>query len=357
VQGSGLVEGMPTGIHVDRSICDDVVTKDSVTNKEMLLKTEEGFRLSLNLTSRKNQRRVIGTIYSYDDLFSTYFSNNPTYRVRKYSIYDCNLFTKDQIAQLRIDMGPVVFANQMELEPADPTELIFAYNKINIEPFQLKDIKKDIKKIIILCDPALSDSKRADDCSIQTNVITNQKHIYTEHLSSFKTKNPTEIAHEIVNHVKRIYVQGLRVNKIKIETVAFQRALMEITRKALQDAGLWPITMEEFNSKQSKNERILGVEPFVSMGMLHMKPDHIELYDQIRKYPKVAHDDHIDCLSMVVPEVGHLTPQDAKSPLTNNFKRDIKKPNKYLRTQLNVNRRAEERAGSPQWYMKRYGTH
>lgn len=68
VEAWGLVDGQPTGSHFGLGVFDDVVTRESVTTPDQILKTIECWELAQNLLSSSNPRRwMIGTMYKYGD--------------------------------------------------------------------------------------------------------------------------------------------------------------------------------------------------------------------------------------------------------------------------------------------------
>lgn len=64
----GIVDGQPTGAHFRLGIFDDIVTRETVTTPEQILKTMECWELAQNLlTSSAPRRWMIGTMYKYGD--------------------------------------------------------------------------------------------------------------------------------------------------------------------------------------------------------------------------------------------------------------------------------------------------
>ena len=63
----GLIEGMPTGLHFDRRVYDDVVTEDVSDSPEVMEKIKTKFDSSQNLGTESGTHRVIGTFYHHAD--------------------------------------------------------------------------------------------------------------------------------------------------------------------------------------------------------------------------------------------------------------------------------------------------
>ena len=68
IEAHGLIEGMPVGSHFERTVFDDLETQDIADSPDMLAKVYSRFQMaSVNLgtMSDSDQKRVIGTYYSY----------------------------------------------------------------------------------------------------------------------------------------------------------------------------------------------------------------------------------------------------------------------------------------------------
>ena len=65
VEAFGLVEGMPTGLHADHRIYDDVETADLAQNPDQLERCHEAFEMSRNLGVDGGTEQIIGTYYSH----------------------------------------------------------------------------------------------------------------------------------------------------------------------------------------------------------------------------------------------------------------------------------------------------
>jgi hypothetical protein len=70
IEAWGLVDGQPIGKHFSLLIYDDVVTPESVNTPEMIKKTTDAWRVSLNLGARGGKMRMIGTRYHAADSYA-----------------------------------------------------------------------------------------------------------------------------------------------------------------------------------------------------------------------------------------------------------------------------------------------
>lgn len=67
IYASGLVEGMPTGMHFDRMVFDDLVTEDMAQSYEVMEKVKIKFDSAQNLGMDGGVHRVVGTFYHHND--------------------------------------------------------------------------------------------------------------------------------------------------------------------------------------------------------------------------------------------------------------------------------------------------
>ena len=63
----GLVEGMPTGLHFDRRVYDDIITEDVADSPEVMEKIKTKYDSSQNLGTESGTHRVIGNFYHHAD--------------------------------------------------------------------------------------------------------------------------------------------------------------------------------------------------------------------------------------------------------------------------------------------------
>lgn len=83
-----------------------------------------------------------------------------------------------------------------------------------------------------------------------------------------------------------------------VETVQFQEFLRtEIMRRA-KEKGLY-MPCKAINQNVDKDLRIQSLQPYVDGGDIEFYPNQNVLVEQMKHYPKVDHDDGVDCLHML----------------------------------------------------------
>lgn len=168
VQGSGLVDGMPTGDHYGLMVFDDVVTLESVSTPEQVKKTTNAWRLADNLGARDSKGRIrkwhAGTRYHFGDTYQDII-NQKALKVRLKPATDNGLpegkpvlLTPAAWAEKKLNQGPATIACQMLLNPAAGTEAMFKQGNL-----QFVDLRPATLNIYITVDPARSQKKGSDN--------------------------------------------------------------------------------------------------------------------------------------------------------------------------------------------------
>lgn len=167
VEAWGLVDGQPTGKHFKLRIYDDVVTRESVTTGEQIVKTTEAWELSLNLSSRPPRQWIIGTRYHFADTYKTILDRGVVkariYAATHNGLPDGNpvFLTQEEWDKKKQESGPYVTACQMLLNP-------IAGSEQDLKPDWVRtwEVRPLTLNLYILCDPADSKDKGSSNTAM-----------------------------------------------------------------------------------------------------------------------------------------------------------------------------------------------
>ena len=82
---------------------------------------------------------------------------------------------------------------------------------------------------------------------------------------------------------------------VKIETIAYQEALRDHTRRLMKDEGLHIMGLEKgVKPRTRKSERLLSLVPLFASGKFLLRKTDILVQDEFRAFPKGKHDDFMD---------------------------------------------------------------
>jgi phage terminase large subunit-like protein len=165
VEGWGLVDGQPTSKHFNVLIYDDVVTRESVTNADMIKKTTDSWELSINLGDRNPRMRGIGTRYSFADTWHAIMERKALIpRIRR-ATHDGTLtgapvyLTPEELKSKIQKMGPYTASAQLLQNPIADSKQTF--QRSWLEHRYGENLYWQSMTRVLLCDPA-SDKKDSD---------------------------------------------------------------------------------------------------------------------------------------------------------------------------------------------------
>lgn len=86
--------------------------------------------------------------------------------------------------------------------------------------------------------------------------------------------------------------------KTRVESVAYQRTLVWLLKKAMDEAHTW-YAIEEYQDKRKKYNRILTAHNgLAAAGKMYIKKDQVDFLEQFGQYPDISNDDLLDASSM-----------------------------------------------------------
>lgn len=163
IEAHGLVDGQPTSRHYDLHIYDDVVTRETVTNPEMIRKTTEAWELADNLGSHESARKWMpGTRYSFADTYGVVLERR-VLKARKHPATDDGtlkgkpvFLTQKRWEEIKNTQRSTVSA-QMLQNPVAGNEAMF-----KSEMFRPYTVRPTIMNIYIMVDPSKGRTATSD---------------------------------------------------------------------------------------------------------------------------------------------------------------------------------------------------
>lgn len=118
--------------------------------------------------------------------------------------------------------------------------------------------------------------------------------------------------HEPTWTIKTFFELQRKYRPIKclVESVAYQRTLAWLIRKAMDQQRQWYAITEYQDRRKKYNRIITGHNGPAAAGRLFIRDDQIEFLEQFGQYPDVNHDDLLDASSMVLMELEGLYVDD-----------------------------------------------
>jgi phage terminase large subunit-like protein len=167
VEAWGVVDGQPTSKHFGTMSYDDLVTRDSVTNPEMVEKVTEAWASSRALGTEGGATRYSGTRWAYLDTYRIMIERGAV-KERRYTVTEDGtvegvpvLRSREWIAEKRREMGPFVFSAQMLLDPAADRTQGFQESWLRYYPNSRSGDFEGLNKYLLI-DPANDKKKKSD---------------------------------------------------------------------------------------------------------------------------------------------------------------------------------------------------
>lgn len=322
VEAWGLVDGQPTSKHYTTLVFDDVVTIDSVTTPEMIEKTTEAWRLSLNLGAHGGKRRIIGTRYHFNDTYNSIIKQKSAitrcYPATKDGSMDGEpvFLTRKALEEKRRDFGPYVFGCQMLQNPKADKAMGFMEEWI-----RRYDTKPDytMMNVYITVDPASGKHKKTDYTVMWVWGLGYDGNYYL--IDGIRDRlNLTARTRQLFSLVRKY-----RPVKVGYEEYGLQADIDHI--KETQDRESYRFEIVALGGRMPKNNRILRLVPLYEQGRvwlphwLKFKDAEGNIRDFVREFiedeylpfPVCAYDDTLDCSARILDDdLGAVHPRERK---------------------------------------------
>ncbi len=297
---AGIGSQLPSQ-HYDTIIWDDLVNEKNIATKDQADKVISFWQDTLNLLDPGGLGILIGTRWSYRDLYQFVIENlseDFDIIIRKAiaddgKIYFESRFSKDELDSRRRRLGPYKFSLQYQNELVDPEDAVIKRKWIQ----KYRDLPANVKKFQTI-DPALSEDPTADYSVIMTGAVDTSNNLYV--VDYFRERvNPRDLIDAIFEQYAKH-----KPSKIGIETVAFQRVLSFWIEDQQRERGIFLPIEELKTSDRAKPDRILALQPRFSAKTIFIMHWMLALEDELMsfRYPESnqLHDDLIDALAYLL---------------------------------------------------------
>lgn len=339
VEGHGLIEGMPTGMHYRLRVYDDVVTEDAVTTPEQIEKVTNAWRLSLNLGSEGGRVWYIGTRYHFNDTYRVLIDE----RVAQPRIYPGTidgtpdgepvLFSEEWMKDRR-NQGAYIFSCQILQNPvADEAQ---GFKKEWIQYYENNDPKtfKGMNRYILV-DPASEKKKHSDYTAMFVVGLNLDQNYYVLDMVRDRM-NLTERANTLFRLHRKWKPRGVGYEKYGKDS-DIEHIEHEMKSKNYR------FSITPLGGTMRKEDRIRRLVPVCEQGRLWL-PESLFATDykgqendlvkdfveqEVAGFPVAVHDDMLDCLSRIMDDDMYAVfPQDEQGDY---FLGEEEKPDRYRR--------------------------
>lgn len=326
------VEGELTSRHYDLILDDDVVGKENSSTAEQIKKVINYYTQSLQLLKKPHgERLLIGTLWDFADLYNHILENlYKQYEILIRSIWKCDRYERqengkykwvtrgkkeplypamldeDGIAELKAEIvadplrGRSTWMAQYELKIVDDKNAIFKRSQSSKEKFWFKEEDLYEKKLAfsLACDPAVSESKQADDTAFTVRALDLEGYWYFVEVFGRVGMREEEIVDMYIYFLKKY-----PIDIATLETISFQRNIKYALETKCRAENIFfpylplPAGYDQAG-KATSDLKIRGLAAPYSTGKLRFKKDcefTEKMLDQMWRFPKAPHDDYPDC--------------------------------------------------------------
>lgn len=310
-----------TGLHFDYIKCDDLVTKNSVTNDTQIQASKDYYSSLRHLFDKAAVPRedVVGTIYHFNDLYSSVLRKSRLFKesfipARKEgrAIFPERL-PDEKLEELISDpsIGPYQFQTQYMLNPVNPAEAKFKEEWLKF--YGTKDIPLPQGLVEYICvDPASTTHKKSDYTVITRWGVDDRGKTYL--LQGIRDKvtafQRIDLLFECVSKAKNL-------KWVKYEVTGGRHGDLEVIEQRKREKGIFFTIKETKATSHSKADRIeqrlvgqyhagnvLLPEEMYFISKLDGKVyNFVQLLKlEYLQFPFTEHDDILDCQSQLFEE-------------------------------------------------------
>ena len=282
--------------HYSMIIADDLVNEENSSTKLLADKVIDWWRKSLSLLDPDGEYLIIGTRWSYYELYSyirdTFKEDVDVYIKGAYnedgSLYFPERLNKQKLKELEKLHGPYFFSAFYLNNPVDPESAL-------IKESQIKYYSSVPRNLLIFsaCDPAVSQSVTADYSSITTVGVDPDDNWYV-----LEVRRGRWTVGELVDNLFSVYKEFEPLN-MSIEVIGQAQGLLTPIKQEEERRKIYlPLIEIKARGQVTKESRIRSVlQPRFERGKIYIKEDMLDLKDELLTFPRGRHDDIIDSLT------------------------------------------------------------
>lgn len=201
---------------------------------------------------------------------------------------------------IRVSEGEASFNSELQNNPIDPDSCAFNPEWFEFWDDDPPDFTSPEFVFFAANDPSLGKNRHADTSTL----IGIAKNIRTGYLyvieGSTERRTPDVIIDDAIEMQRRA-MRDLRkpYQRFGVETVQFQYFFAKVMAERSRETGVY-LPVEEINNRQSKEIRILSLQPLVKNHYIKFSRKHKTLLKQLEEYPHGKNDDGPDGLEMAV---------------------------------------------------------
>jgi predicted phage terminase large subunit-like protein len=233
------------------------------------------------------------------DAATAYLTDNPAMNSGK--VLWPEVYSYEHLMRIRLREGESAFQAELQNEPLDPQQCIFASAKMVYWDDQFQSAEELVKRfgkygsVFGACDPSLGgDPTRGDYTAIvllYQPLKSQTRYVIAADLARM---TPDQAIERIITYAKMY-----RISNFGVEANQFQQLMVDDLKRRARAQGI-PFTVNAIKNRAGKQQRIAALETEVSQGHLVFSRRHQLLLEQLRAFPLGKHDDGPDALEMAV---------------------------------------------------------
>ncbi len=306
------IDVVKVGMHYDMIIGDDLVSQNNITTKEQMDKVIDFYKLALSLLEPGGKFCLIGTRWHFNDLYNHIIENEGhkfnfltqgAYK-KDGSLWFPQRLTKAFLDDQKKSQGSYIFNCQYNNSPIDDESAVFKKSWIHYFNIHQRLLVPDTNapedstyrledcNTYMTVDPAISQKKHADYTAMVVTAVDPEQRKFVVHAKRYRIQ-PKKMIDEMFELWKRYdCVQvGLEVSVFQILLKDYLMNEMRIRKEYLPIVELRPVA-----GKKSPT-RIRSLQPEFENGMVFIKPEMVDLEDELLRFPVAPFDDLSDALA------------------------------------------------------------